>query len=281
MSFYQMTQAAGVLALFLAACTNNSSYSPKVSEPEKAKYEEKFRIEAEKVRQERIAKAQELTDAANRGDSDAQYELAKMYRAGKGVGVDFAKAHDFFEASAAKGNAKALLEIAAMYEKGYGGYPLNYKKSASYYQLAAKKGEPDGVSGSERVAGYIRNGEEALRAKEAKEEAARRYAADEARCQADPMCAAKLQEAKTREVLYRAQLEQLESQRQAQARIVAAAEAQAEAARVQAQAAKCVAAQQEANNADNSGVNSSNGVIAVISALGAIGRTGSVIKNCP
>lgn len=57
----------------------------------------------------RYAEARQLwEDAANKGDSDALYALAKMYAEGLGVLRDYVASHAYFNVAAAKGNRSAL-----------------------------------------------------------------------------------------------------------------------------------------------------------------------------
>lgn len=58
--------------------------------------------------------------AAERGDAEAQTELATMYLSGKGIPQDEVKAADFFQRAAVQGNTIAQLELGKLYRDGVG-----------------------------------------------------------------------------------------------------------------------------------------------------------------
>ncbi len=61
-----------------------------------------------------------LTNAAENGDSDAQYELANMYANGKDVGQNLLRAAKWYEKSANQGNIDAQYAVGVMYLNGDG-----------------------------------------------------------------------------------------------------------------------------------------------------------------
>lgn len=116
-----------------------------------------------------------LKDLAERGNSDAQYRLGRIYETGlvtgepdvqeakrwfekaaaqgvvkakgelghlylEGVGVlqDFDKARSLLEEAAADGNAKAQFDLARMWQNGWGG-EKNASMAYAYYEFAAQK----------------------------------------------------------------------------------------------------------------------------------------------
>lgn len=57
-------------------------------------------------------------DAANMGDADAQYQVARLYQQGQGIKQDSAKAFEFIQLSASNGQAQAQYELAQYYLQG-------------------------------------------------------------------------------------------------------------------------------------------------------------------
>ena len=60
---------------------------------------------------------------AEKGDLVAQFNLAKMYREGKGVSKDYKAAVKWFNLSAAQGNAIAQYHLGVAYSYGLGVVP--------------------------------------------------------------------------------------------------------------------------------------------------------------
>jgi hypothetical protein len=80
-------------------------------------------------------------DAA-RGNGDAQYHLALLYRDGEGVGRDYARARHWFQLSADQGYMAAANELGLLYMHGQGGavdHPRAFSlfTKASHYSAAA------------------------------------------------------------------------------------------------------------------------------------------------
>ena len=73
-----------------------------------------------------------LNNLAGKGDSDAQYYLAVLYRNGHGIEANTKKAYQWFHASAKKGNIKAQYELGILYKSGIGTAKNNQK---AYYWL--------------------------------------------------------------------------------------------------------------------------------------------------
>ena len=61
-----------------------------------------------------------LEQRAQSGDVEAQYQLASLYRSGRGVAHDDVAAFQWMKAAAEKGHAKAQFNLAKMYLAGRG-----------------------------------------------------------------------------------------------------------------------------------------------------------------
>jgi TPR repeat protein len=75
---------------------------------------------------------QYLTELAEAGNAEAQYELGGFYHWGRISAADFTKARQWYERAARQGNADAMLGLAVIYGHGQG-VPQN--KAASYRWL--------------------------------------------------------------------------------------------------------------------------------------------------
>jgi TPR repeat protein len=84
---------------------------------------------------------QELQKTADRGDSEAQFELAGMYASGEGVPQDTHKSVDLLHRAADLGHAKALFILSGMYRFG-GSVPKDLQKSDILLKRAADLGFP-------------------------------------------------------------------------------------------------------------------------------------------
>ena len=76
---------------------------------------------------------------AKKGDSIAQFHLAKMYREGKGVSKDYKAAVKWFNLSAEQGNALAQYHLGVAYSFGLGVVP-DYKIALKWYAKSAEQG---------------------------------------------------------------------------------------------------------------------------------------------
>ncbi|MDP6786107.1 MAG: tetratricopeptide repeat protein [Rhodospirillales bacterium] len=81
-----------------------------------------------------------LQPLAEQGDADAQYDLAGLYRAGRGVEVDPRAAAEWYLKAAKKGHVAARHALGRMFETGQG-VKRNFQKAAQWYGLAAGIGE--------------------------------------------------------------------------------------------------------------------------------------------
>src|SRR3989344_1324572 len=92
--------------------------------------------EAAPSAEERLAQLQKQADS---GNADTQFDLGVMYRYGKGVPEDTAKAVEWWQKAAAQGNADAQVNLGGMYYKGEGA-PKDAAKAVEWWQKAAALG---------------------------------------------------------------------------------------------------------------------------------------------
>lgn len=83
----------------------------------------------------------EFRSAAEKGDSDSQYNLALMYERGIGVGKDEKEALIWYRKSAEQGNSNAQFNLGVMYENGHG-CDVDFAQSHLWYRKAAVQGDP-------------------------------------------------------------------------------------------------------------------------------------------
>ena len=86
-----------------------------------------------------------LDKLARAGHADAQYQLAAMYRAGRGVGKDHDKAAAWYRKAAEQGHAKAQYNLGVMYENGWG-VARDPVQAMHWYKLAADQGHKIAVA---------------------------------------------------------------------------------------------------------------------------------------
>ncbi|MCS5594776.1 MAG: sel1 repeat family protein, partial [Porticoccaceae bacterium] len=84
----------------------------------------------------------EILELAQKGDADAQYNLALMYRHGKGVPENDAEAVRWYRKAAEQGYAKAQNNLAWMYANGKG-VPRDETEAARWYRKSAEQGDAD------------------------------------------------------------------------------------------------------------------------------------------
>jgi hypothetical protein len=87
----------------------------------------------------------EWKSLAEGGDPDAQYELAKIYFAGKEVTQDLYEAKRWFAMAADKGHAEAQYRLGNCYARGQGVTEKNYNIAIRYYQMAADQNNADAL----------------------------------------------------------------------------------------------------------------------------------------
>ena len=80
-----------------------------------------------------------FTPLAEKGDLLAQFNLAKMYREGKGVSKDYKAAVKWFNLSAEQGNALAQYHLGVAYSFGLGVVP-DYEIALKWYVKSAEQG---------------------------------------------------------------------------------------------------------------------------------------------
>lgn len=76
---------------------------------------------------------------AEQGMADAQANVGWLYQGGLGVGVDYAKAREWYERAAANGHAVAINNLGVLYEHGWG-VALDLKRAVANYQRSAELG---------------------------------------------------------------------------------------------------------------------------------------------
>jgi TPR repeat protein len=87
------------------------------------------------------AKAREWFEkAADKGDAGAMNSLGWLYQNGYGVARDYVKAREWYEKAADKGETKAMLNLGWLYAKGVG-VAQDYAKAREWYEKAADKGD--------------------------------------------------------------------------------------------------------------------------------------------
>ena len=86
-----------------------------------------------------------LKPQAKRGNADAQYHLALLYKSGKGVKKNNKTAFYWFKKSADKGNVRAQYNCGVIFENGYG-VKTSYKKALHWYKMAAQKGHQKSIA---------------------------------------------------------------------------------------------------------------------------------------
>lgn len=80
--------------------------------------------------------------SAERGDMEAQFELAEMYKAGRGVPRDAAAAATWYDKAAAQGYMPAQFELGCMYLNGLG-LARDEAKAREWLGRAAKQGHQE------------------------------------------------------------------------------------------------------------------------------------------
>jgi TPR repeat protein len=83
-----------------------------------------------------------LARKANAGDAEAQYQLASLYRTGRGVPPDEALAFKWMKAAAEQGHVRAQFNLGAMYLSGRG-VARDLNQGRSWLSKAAAQGSQD------------------------------------------------------------------------------------------------------------------------------------------
>ncbi|MBR5946419.1 sel1 repeat family protein, partial [bacterium] len=92
------------------------------------------------------ADLKEVTEAAEKGDAEAQCKLAMIYYMGQGVPRDLDKMIYWLEKSAGQGFAEAQFRLGCAYNDGTG-VPQDEKKAAELFAKSAEQGYADGQYG--------------------------------------------------------------------------------------------------------------------------------------
>ena len=94
--------------------------------------------------------AKKITQLAEQGDAEAQYELGRMYFLGKGMPRNATKALEWYQKAAEQGNALAQNELGNLYSKGVL-VKQNIFEAAKWYQKAAEQG----IANAQYNIGYL------------------------------------------------------------------------------------------------------------------------------
>src|SRR5712664_4001235 len=78
--------------------------------------------------------------AADKGNADAMNNIGTLYYNRRGVEQDYAKAREWYEKAAAKDNVVAMYNLGRIYENGQG-VAQDYAKARELYEKAADKGK--------------------------------------------------------------------------------------------------------------------------------------------
>jgi hypothetical protein len=89
--------------------------------------------------------------AAEGGHAEAMYDLGLLYAQGEGVDADPVQAVQWFEAAADAGVARALFMLGILYEQGVDGAP-DLETAAGWYGRAAAAGDATGEEALKRLA---------------------------------------------------------------------------------------------------------------------------------
>jgi len=81
--------------------------------------------------------AADLLKAAEKGDANAQYSIARSYQLGKRVKSNKKKAIEWYTKAADQGHLEAGYRLGLIYYKGIGGYKIDLKKAYKYISIAA------------------------------------------------------------------------------------------------------------------------------------------------
>ena len=79
-----------------------------------------------------------LGQLAQKGNAEAQFQLAGLYRAGTGVTKSHATAVRWLKIAAEKGHADAQYQLGVMYEQGWG-VPVDQHRALQWYEAAARQ----------------------------------------------------------------------------------------------------------------------------------------------
>ena len=92
----------------------------------------------------------ETAKAAEQGNTEAQYELGRMYFLGRDVAKNATEAEKWYQKAANQGNAKAQNELGNLYYTGLN-VTRNYSEAIKWYQKAAEQG----IASAQYKLGYM------------------------------------------------------------------------------------------------------------------------------
>src|SRR2546425_104126 len=131
-----------MLAVVVSACGESSSPSKQEAAPSADKTSQKLDpsdVVIPTFSEFLVSERQEMQKKADSGDTNAMYELGRMYYDGAGVPKDAAKAAEWWQKAATQGNALAQNRLGSMYLNGEG-VPKDIAKAAEWWQKAATQG---------------------------------------------------------------------------------------------------------------------------------------------
>jgi TPR repeat protein len=79
--------------------------------------------------------------AADAGNADAEFKLAELHLAGRGVPQDGAQAASWLERAARRGNRPSMFKLAYVCNKGASGLPADMPKAINWYEQAVAWGD--------------------------------------------------------------------------------------------------------------------------------------------
>jgi TPR repeat protein len=124
---------AAVLMVFSGLVAHSDSSPPQVRQ------DSDFHWEWFDEKWPNAEQAKMIQKAAEAGDPQAQFRLALMHDAGKGVKQDSAKAARWLQKAAEQGHVEAQYNLATMYDIGHG-VAQDYTEAAKWYRTAAGQG---------------------------------------------------------------------------------------------------------------------------------------------
>jgi TPR repeat protein len=103
------------------------------------------------VRQDYEEAAKWFRLAAEQGNAEAQFTLARQYAHGEGVPQDYKEAVKWYRLAAEQGDADAQVNLGILYVIGHG-VPQDYVQAHTWFNLAAATGDADGAKARDKVA---------------------------------------------------------------------------------------------------------------------------------
>jgi TPR repeat protein len=98
------------------------------------------------LKQSYVLAAMLFEKAVAQGDPDAMFDLALLYRDGRGVVQSFEKAAELFTMAAEKGDVKAMFGLGCLYRDGRG-VVQSFKKAVELWTMAAEQRDADAMTG--------------------------------------------------------------------------------------------------------------------------------------